>query len=61
MHYEAKHQYFKQLASTMGNFVNVCFSLAMRHQCFQCYVLSSADFLTNLVESGPGGQILYQV
>ena len=41
MRFEAKHQYFKQLASRMGNFINVTWSLAVRHQCYQCYVLSS--------------------
>ena len=41
MRYEAKHQYFKHLASTMGNYINICYSLAMRHQCLQCYLHAS--------------------
>lgn len=37
MRYEAKHSYFKRLAQTMGNFINLPYSLAMRHQTLQCY------------------------
>lgn len=37
MRYEAKHSYFKQLAQSMGNFINLPYSLAMRHQQLQCY------------------------
>ena len=32
MRYEAKHRYFKRLASFMGNFTNVPYTLAARHQ-----------------------------
>ena len=38
MRYEAKHSYFKQLAHSMGNFVNLPFSLVQRHQLHQCYL-----------------------
>ena len=31
MRYEAKHSYFKQLAQSIGNFINL-------HQQFQCYL-----------------------
>jgi len=41
MRYEAKHQYFKSLATHMGNFINITYSLAMRQQSNQCYVLNS--------------------
>ena len=41
MRYKAKHQYFKSLATQMGNFINVTFSLAMRQQSNQCCVLYS--------------------
>lgn len=37
MRYEAKHSYFKGLAQAMGNFINLPYSLAMRHQFLQCY------------------------
>lgn len=40
MRYEAKHRYFKRLASFMGNFTNVPYTLAARHQNQQCYLLS---------------------
>ncbi len=40
MRYEAKHSYFKQLALSMGNFINIEHSLAMRHQLLQCYLHS---------------------
>lgn len=38
MRYEAKHSYFKHLAQSMGNFINIEFSLATRHQLLQCYL-----------------------
>ncbi len=37
MRFEAKHSYFKRLAQTLGNFINLPYSLAMRHQQLQCY------------------------
>lgn len=37
MRFEAKHSYFKQLAQAMGNFINLPYSLAMRHQHLRCY------------------------
>ena len=38
MRYEAKHCYFKKLAHSMGNFINLPYSLAMRHQQHQCFM-----------------------
>ncbi|XP_046848514.1 uncharacterized protein LOC124442044 isoform X2 [Xenia sp. Carnegie-2017] len=38
MRYEAKHSYFKRLASYLGNFTNVALSLAERHQTRSCYL-----------------------
>ncbi len=38
MRYEAKHSYFKRLASYMGNFTNVALSLGERHQTRSCYL-----------------------
>lgn len=38
MRYEAKHKYFKTLASSIGNFINIPYTLAMRHQYLQCYL-----------------------
>lgn len=36
MRYEAKHKYFKQLQQNIGNFINVPFTLAIRHQEWHC-------------------------
>ena len=52
MRYEAKHQYFNQLAKTMGNYLNLCHSLAMRHHCLQAYVLTSGSIVRERVEVG---------
>ena len=51
MRFEAKHQYFKRLATSMGNYINLAHSLAYRHQ---CYVLQDDDVLHDKVECGPG-------
>lgn len=40
MRYEAKHRYFKRLAAFMGNFTNVPYTMAERHQHQQCYFLN---------------------
>ena len=54
MRYEAKHQYFKHLAKTMGNYINICHSLAMRHQCLQAYLLASDSTIRETQEVGKG-------
>ena len=54
MRFEAEYQYFKHLATSMGNYVNVPHSLAMRHQCYQCYNLQDPDMLCGTQETGPG-------
>ncbi len=57
MRYEAKHQYFKQLASTMGYYNNIAYSLAMRHQCLQCYLhASGASISADDQQMGKGKQ-----
>ena len=38
MRYEAKHSYFKKLTQSIGNFTNLSYTLAMRHQQLQCYL-----------------------
>ena len=35
MRYEAKHQQFKQLTRIIGNYINICHTLAERHQMCQ--------------------------
>ena len=54
MRFEAKHQYFKRLATSMGNYINLAHSLAYRHQCYQCYMLQDQDVLHIPFEVGPG-------
>ena len=53
--FEAKHKYFKHLANVMGNFTNICYSLALRHQLHQCYLSLNQDVLPGEeIEIGPG-------
>ena len=60
--FEAKHKYFKHLASIMGNFTNICFSLALRHQLHQCYLSLNKDSLPGEdIEIGPGNIIGFYV
>lgn len=40
MRFEAKHSYFKSIASKVKNFRKVCLTLATRHQLLQAYELS---------------------
>ena len=57
MWYEAKYSYFKQLANSMGNFMIIPYSLAMRHQLYQCYLHINTCELqgwTHNIETGPG-------
>lgn len=37
MRYEAKHSYFKQLSQSIGNYINLPWTLACRHQQWQCH------------------------
>ena len=55
MRYEVKHNHFKKLAQNVGNFINVAWILASRHQYWQCLQFMDKDCLmqdTN--EVGPG-------
>ena len=59
MRYEAKHHYFKHLAVVIGNFINLPFSLAKRHQESVAYRLKSTEgnlssFIEKGIEVGPG-------
>ena len=55
MRYEGKHSYFKHLATVMGTFTNVCYSLALRHQLYQCYLnLNKNELPAEKLEAGPG-------
>ena len=54
MRYEAKHSYFKKLAQSMGNFINIAYSLAMRHQQLECYHNAYSFIGAHDLEIGPG-------
>ena len=55
MRYEAKHAYFKKLAQSMGNFINLPYSLALRHQHLECYInVDSKNVPGGDLEVGPG-------
>ena len=54
MRFEARHRHFKQLALQLGNFINIPFTLAMRHQKLQCYHQLSDTLEGEEVDIGPG-------
>lgn len=43
MRYEAKHQYMKTIARRNQNFINICKSIAERHQLLQSFELSNLE------------------
>ena len=57
MRFEAKHNYFKKLATRLGNFININYSLAMRHQQLQCYKHLESNSLGSDVGLAPGEMI----
>ena len=62
MRFESKHSYFKHLANVMGNFTNVCYSLLLRHQLYQCYLnLNKDDLPAERTEIGPGIILVMQL
>ena len=50
MRYEAKHSYFKCLENTLGNFINLPYFLAVRHQHHQCYIQSIRIYLHRVLK-----------
>lgn len=54
MRYEAKLNLFKK-ASHLGNFKNIAYTLACRHQQWMCYQLASNNLLQSRFECGPVG------
>ena len=55
MRYEAKHSYFKRLAQSMGDFINVPYSLTMRHRFLRCCESTDdAEMLAAGLTVGPG-------
>ena len=54
MRMEAKNAYFKKLAVATGNFKNVPYSVAKRHQQLMCSYLQCEDFFERKVIKSPG-------
>ena len=54
MRYEAKHSYLKRVASSIGNFINVCHTLAVRHELLQCHYRQGDSYCEDTLEVGPG-------
>ncbi|XP_015773170.1 PREDICTED: uncharacterized protein LOC107351398 [Acropora digitifera] len=53
MRFEAKHHYFKRLAISIGNYTNITYSLAKRHQEGLCYRLQTAEGgMSSFIEKG---------
>ena len=59
MRFEAKHQYFKRVASKLNNFKNVSLSLANGHQLKQFWELTSLDTLKQETKSSGGTSTLF--
>ena len=56
MRMEAKHNYFKKVAQ-VGNFKNIAYSLAHRHQRLVCSYIQEDDFFSTKAEYGPGSDV----
>lgn len=58
MRFEAKHERLKRLASILGNFTNVPWTLTNRHQQRQCYEMACSKygqpFIEKPIEIGQG-------
>nr|XP_037272441.1 uncharacterized protein LOC119164364 [Rhipicephalus microplus] len=52
MRYEAKHQYFKDLAVKLRNFKNITLTLSNRHQTSEMYLHSFEDSSVKMVTTG---------
>lgn len=57
MRFEARHRYFKRMAQQLGNFINIAFTLAMRHQRLQCHYQLSSTLSGEEIEVGPGESV----
>ena len=62
MRYEAKHSYFKKLAQSIGNFINLPWTVPMRHQLLQCYEYATDGSILDLnPEIGPGKDSILRI
>ena len=57
MRFEGKHNYFKKLAGRLGNFINVPYTMAIRHQCLSCYYSIEKQKFGDELEVGTGSPI----
>ena len=57
MRFEAKNKYIKGLAVRLGNFINIPYTLSMRHQQFQCYYNLNAEVIARELETGPSDTV----
>ena len=54
MRYEAKHNYLKKLSQKLGNFINLSWTLATRHQQWSCYQWMDREQIgSETLEVGP--------
>ena len=51
MRFEAKHNYFKDLAHRTKQFKNIAMSLSHRHQQLVCYQLSKSESLVKVMQT----------
>ena len=54
MRYEAKHSYLTRVSSSVSNFINVCHTLAVRHEILQCHYRLGESYCEDTLEVGPG-------
>ena len=57
MRYEAKNNYFKNLSTRHGNFINLPYSLAICHQLLQCYYNLNKEVIGHELEVGFGDTV----
>ena len=60
MRMEAKNSYFKWIAQ-LGNFRDIVYSVAKRHQRLMCSYLQSHNFFSTTTECGPGILLIKQL
>ncbi len=61
MRFEAKNKYLKGLAVRIGNFINIPFTLAKRHQQFQCYYNLNKEVIEKELEVSVGDLVATDV
>ena len=58
MRYEAQHSYLKRVAMSVGSFINVCHTLAVRHELLQCHYRLGDCYCEDTLEVGLGRRII---